>query len=78
MITIGRFELKAKRWPWQKGYNWRGMTNNVAPLNIGGARFGAGWKYSLGWSWGGGTYGWTLRLDLLFGMVTILYNRRKK
>jgi len=66
MIIFG-IEIRAERWPWQDGYNWRGMTKNSAPLNAGGGRFGGGWKYKLGFAWGGTT----LMVDLLFGMLII-------
>lgn len=74
MNTNRRIEIKAKRWPWQQGYNWRGMTNSTAPLNADGARFGGGWKYKIGFSTGG----WTKRgihvsFDLLFGIVSVTY-----
>lgn len=73
-----RFEVKASRWPWQVGYNWRGMKSCSAPLNDGGARFGGGWKYKFGFS----TAGWSetgigVSFDLLFGIVSIRYRTRK-
>jgi hypothetical protein len=67
-----KWEIKASRWPWQEGYNWRGMTSSAAPLNAGGARFGGGWGYKLGIDIGGTT----IMLNLLFGMVSI--NPRNK
>lgn len=68
-MRIGKIQIdvKASRWPWQAGYNWRGMTNSRAPLNAGGARFGGGWRYKLGFA----VCGQTLMIDLLFGMITI-------
>lgn len=47
--------ITPSHFPWQKGYNWKGMTNNRAPLNFGGARFGGGWKYKFGIDFGGST-----------------------
>ncbi|RWE59809.1 MAG: hypothetical protein E5V22_11100 [Mesorhizobium sp.] len=73
-----RFEISASRWPWQAGYNWRGMTNCTAPLNSGDARFGGGWKYKLGVSTGGWRdTGISFMIDLLFGIVTVRYRTRK-
>ena len=71
MIFLG-MRVEAKRWPWQKGYNWRGMENSSAPLNSGGARFGGGWGYKLGVDVGGST----VILNLLFGMVRISRAKR--
>ncbi len=68
-MKIGKFEITASRWPWQKGYNWRGMTNSSAPLNMNGARFGGGWRYKLGVSWGSSFL--TPHFDLLFGMISV-------
>lgn len=66
-MIIWKWEVVAQRWPWQSGYDWKGMKNNGAPLNAGGARFGGGWKYKLGLSFGGST----LMIDLLFGIVKV-------
>lgn len=76
-----KLEFSADRWPWQKGYSWRGMADRGAPLNPGkngwSARFGGGWKYRLGISYASGDYGRTLMIDLLFGYVKIRYNKIK-
>lgn len=66
MVVLG-IEVKAERWPWQKGYDWRGMTNSTAPLNFGAARFGGGWRYKIGVDWSGST----VIFNLVFGMVTV-------
>lgn len=66
-IRVGSLKIRASHWPWQRGYNWRGMTSSSAPLNAGGARFGGGWRMKLGFALGGTT----LMVDLLFGMLTI-------
>lgn len=68
-MRIGKIQIdvKASRWPWQPGYNWRGMENSRAPLNAGGARFGGGWRYKLGVDVGGST----VIVNLIFGMVRI-------
>jgi hypothetical protein len=77
-----RFAIKASRWPWQPGYNWHGMTNSTAPLNqplpgeLAAPRFGAGWKYKLGLAHSGSKSGFTLMIDLIWGMVTITYRSR--
>lgn len=65
MIRIGKLTIKAERWPWQAGYNWRGMTSNTAPLNYRGARFGGGWRYKLGIDAGGSS----VILNLVFGII---------
>lgn len=84
MDKIKRFEIKAKRWPWQPGYNWHGMTDSRAPLNIplpgekAAPRFGGGWRYKLGFSSGGwNKSGISVIFDLLFGMVTVTYRTRE-
>lgn len=66
-MKLGPFEIVASRWPWQPGYDWRGMKNCSAPLNRDGARFGGGWRYKVGFQWGGST----LIIDLLFGSIRI-------
>lgn len=70
MIVLG-IQIKANRWPWQDGYNWRGMTGSRAPLNLPdkrgvAARFGGGWRYKLGVDVGSTT----VLLNLVFGMVS--------
>lgn len=55
------------RWPWQRGYDWRGMTGCTAPLNAGGARFGGGWRYKLGVDIGSRS----ILINLIFGIVRI-------
>lgn len=77
-IRLINREITASRWPWQKGYNWHGMTNSTAPLNQplpgekAAPRFGGGWKYSLGIDVGGST----ILLSLLFGMIIITKVRK--
>lgn len=70
-----KFEIVASRWPWQKGYSWKGMTDRGAPLNRGkdgcSPRFGGGWKYKFGLSYASSETGWSLMLDLIFGMVIV-------
>lgn len=73
MIRIGRITIAAKRWPWQEGYNWRGMSISRAPLNPGGARFGGGWRYKLGIDFGGRT----VLLNLLFGMLVFTIEEKR-
>lgn len=67
---IGKFEVKASRWP-NQGYGWfphkRPRPEHYAPLNPSGSRFGAGWDYKLGIS----ISGRTVMLDLLFGIIVI-------
>jgi hypothetical protein len=77
-MMVRRLEIKATRWPWQTGYNWRGMTSCSAPLNADGARFGGGWKYKCGFS----TAGWSetgigISFDLIFGIINIRYRTRR-
>jgi hypothetical protein len=77
-IFNGELTLKAQRWPGQKGYNWRGMTNSTAPLNLGGARFGGGWAYKLGIDMGAPSeFGWSILFNLLFGMVSLRFQTAK-
>lgn len=71
-MIIGKYEIRAQRWPWQPGYDWKGIVNSNAPLNPGGARFGGGWKYALGIEIGGDT----IIINLLFGMIRINRVRR--
>lgn len=71
-MKIGRLNIKADRWPWQAGYNWRGMADHSAPLNRSGARFGAGWKYRIGIDIGGTT----VMVNLLFGMIRFSMDRK--
>ena len=70
--------IRADAWPWQTGYDWRGQTNNDAPLNdLGngrGARFGAGWNWKLGISVGHNS----MMVDLLFGTIWIFWRRKVK
>ena len=66
-MKIFGYEIVAKRWPWQDGYDWHGMTNCPAPLNPKGARFGGGWKYKLGISVSGSS----IMVDLVFGLISI-------
>lgn len=66
-MIIFNHKITTDRFPWQPGYNWKGMINNTAPLNRDGARFGAGWKYKLGIEIGGST----VLLNLIIGMVRI-------
>lgn len=70
LLLFGRVVVQASRWPWQEGYNWKGMTSSSAPLNN-GSRFGGGWAYKLGVSVGGST----VMVDLLFGMVTFGFGK---
>lgn len=71
VILGGRLEVTATRFPWQKGYSWKGM-NDTAPLNPKGARFGGGWKYALGFRTAGlGPHGLSINCDALFGIITI-------
>lgn len=73
-LKIGNLEFYAEpqRWPWQKGYNWRGMTKSAAPLNPGGARFGGGWDFALGLRLSApGRYGFSAILELGFGMIRL-------
>lgn len=74
-FKIGRFRVKASRWPWQ-GYGWfphkTGNRIGCAPLNPTGARFGGGWNYKLGISIGGST----VIVDLLFGSLWISREER--
>jgi len=71
-----RIKIRASRWPWQKGYNWRGMTSSSAPLNYGGARFGGGWRYKFGFELGGFSSRNSLGLDLLFGIISVSWDFR--
>lgn len=66
-MIVGKYEIRAQRWPWQDGYDWKGRVNCNAPLNSGGARFGGGWKYALGIEIGGSS----IIINLLFGMIRI-------
>jgi len=63
-MKLGKFEIKATRWPWQESGNPNTLK---AWLNPNGARFGGGWKYKLGIDIGGTT----VILNLLFGIVRI-------
>lgn len=72
-MKIGRYTIKADRWPWQ-GYGWRKGGGKSAPLNGGNARFGGGWHWKLGISIGGST----IIIDLLFGSIRISRLRRLK
>lgn len=78
VLMIGRTKITAKRWPWQAGYNWHGMTNSTAPLNQplpgekAAPRFGGGWKYELGISIGGST----INISLWFGFISITRLKR--
>lgn len=70
-MKLGRLEVTASRWPWQ-GYGWFPHKNGKgpkAPLNRSGARFGAGWAWSLGVQIG--VSGRTVIVDLLFGSIRI-------
>ena len=76
-MKIGKYTIKAERWPWQ-GWGWRPHLNRIhspgyAPLNSTGARFGGGWRYKLGIAVGGTT----IYVDLLFGSVRISRERRQ-
>ena len=73
-MKIGRLEITPKRWPWQDGYNWKGMTASSAPFNFGMARFGGGWRYKLGIDIGGTT----IILNLLFGLILIRLNKESR
>ncbi len=73
MIRIGRISIAAQRWPWQAGYNWRGMSSLRAPLNPAGARFGGGWRYKVGIDIGGRT----IILNLLLGMLRFTINDKR-
>ena len=79
-MMIGRLKIEAKRWPWQKGYNWYGMTNSSAPLSLpregekAAPRFGGGWKYELGIHIGSRS----INLMLLYGMITIQFFKYSK
>lgn len=67
---IGKFEIKASRWP-NQGYGWFPHKNGKGPtavLNSTGSRFGAGWDYKLGISVAGSG---TVMIDLLFGIIMI-------
>lgn len=67
-IKLLRLEVKSARWPWQ-GYGWFPHKNGTGPkaiLNPTGARFGGGWKYSLGIQVSDST----VLLNLLFGTIT--------
>lgn len=66
-MIIWKYRVSASRFPWQKGYNWKGMEDTGALLNRSGARFGGGWRYKLGVSVGTTT----VMIDLLFGIVSI-------
>lgn len=72
-MIIGKIEISAQRWPWQAGYDWKGMKYRGAPLNASGARFGGGWRYALGIEWGETT----VILNLLYGMIRISKVRPK-
>ena len=75
----GRINVSATRWPWQAGYNWRGMaTENPAPGNPEGARFGGGWKYCLGVRIAGFSRHDSLYFELLFGMIRVGWDFRKR
>ena len=66
-MKIGKIDIKASRWPWQKG-------NYAAPLNPAGARFGGGWKYRFGVDVGSTT----VMLNLIWGMVRISWKSNAK
>jgi len=68
-----QFKISAQRWPWQDGYDWKG-TKICAPLNANHARFGGGWKWSLGFSLSGIWPRGTFVLDLLYGSIRIHWN----
>lgn len=77
-MNIGRLEIKAQRWPWQEGYNWRGATlgamlNPIDAKTKVAGRFGGGWSFKLGIEIGGHT----AILDLIFGMVRITWKGKK-
>ncbi|AWB21208.1 hypothetical protein DA075_10020 [Methylobacterium currus] len=64
VLRVGNLIIRAERWPWQ-GYGWRSTGGFKAPLNQGGARFGAGWRWKLGICVGSTT----VLVELLFGML---------
>ncbi len=70
-MKIGKFTIKADRWPWQ-GYGWGLSEKTKAPLNSMGARFGGGWRYKLGIDIGGST----VIINLVFGMIRISKDRK--
>jgi len=72
-ICLGPVTISGSRWPWQKGYDWRGETNPTAPLNRSGARFGAGWKWCLGVRVGGSS----AIIELLFGFLTVSWGNHQ-
>ncbi len=74
-------KIKAMAWPWQDGYDWLGQPGCTAPMNqidkrgggTFGARFGAGWNWKLGISFGSTC----AMIDLLFGSLWITYRIKK-
>lgn len=56
-------KIKFDRWPCQSNRHWGFM-----------GRFGGGWKYSLGFKYGGRT----IIFDLLFGSIRIDFSRKLK
>lgn len=77
--TMMRIKFEAKRWPWQKGYNWHGMEegamlNPVLRKTNAAPRFGAGWVYGFGIRVGSRhEHGRTILLELIYGFVTIRF-----
>jgi hypothetical protein len=77
--------IEARRWPWQKA-NHRALLSSDSERKMttygwrptdGMGRFGGGWNWKLGVSMGHllpGPYGWSVHIDLLFGMVTVGYH----
>lgn len=67
MLIFDR-EFEALRWPWQKGFNWKGATSAV-PQNGEKAlpRFG-GWSHKLGVDFFGTDH---IQINLIYGTIKV-------
>lgn len=81
-LLIGRFKIKASRWPWQRreGTAMLGDRKTEAAGTLYGwrgtpgmGRFGGGWNWCVGFRAGGSS----IILELLIGMITISWYRAK-
>lgn len=64
-----KLNVEMQRWPWQDGYGWRSSDTChwMKP------RFGGGWDYKLGIDVVTNTYGFAVNINLLLGIITLIY-----
>jgi hypothetical protein len=78
-VKLGPVEITASRWPWQwylapdpkRAHTPQGKRYGWNPDSVAMSRFGGGWSWKLGVSFGGKT----ILLDLLFGIVRITWHK---